>query len=76
MLFGQGDLVKRHLDHCIPLVSPWFSKIEGESHHPPRYPRAPGVLAVGLLEAADPSREAVFARREKAQAEMAQRYVS
>jgi NAD(P)H-dependent FMN reductase len=59
---GCSSALKRHLDHCIPLVSPWFGKIDGESHHPPRYPRAPDLLAVGLLDVAAPSLEAVFAR--------------
>jgi multimeric flavodoxin WrbA len=59
---GYSSALKRHLDHCIPLVSPWFAKVGGETHHVARYPRAPSLLAVGLLERADASGEAVFER--------------
>jgi len=59
---GYSSALKRQLDHSIPLVSPWFTKIDGETHHVPRYERFPSVLAIGLLERADPAQEAVFER--------------
>jgi multimeric flavodoxin WrbA len=45
---GYSSILKRLLDHCIPLVSPHFAKVDGETHHEPRYERFPSLLVVGL----------------------------
>jgi len=59
---GYSSPLKRQLDHCLPLLAPWFAKVDGETHHPPRYRRRPSLLAVGLLERPDPAAAAVFRR--------------
>lgn len=59
---GYASPVKRVLDHLIPLISPFFATVERETHHEPRYPRFPDLLAIGLLERPDARAEAVFAR--------------
>lgn len=59
---GYASPLKRTLDHAIPLSTPWFNRVDGETHHRPRYPRFPALLAVGLEEDADPAAEAVFER--------------
>jgi NAD(P)H-dependent FMN reductase len=59
---GYSSALKRQLDHCIPLISPWFTKVDGETHHLPRYERFPAWLTVGLLELAQPAAAAVFER--------------
>ncbi len=59
---GYSSALKRQLDHCIPLISPSFTKVDGETHHVPRYKRFPDVLTVGLLEEPDPVAAAVFER--------------
>jgi multimeric flavodoxin WrbA len=59
---GYSSALKRQLDHCVPLVSPRFTTVAGETHHRPRYERFPSLLAVGLLERHDRPAERVFAR--------------
>jgi NAD(P)H-dependent FMN reductase len=59
---GYSSALKRQLDHSIPLISPRFTKVDGETHHEPRYARFPSVLAVGLMERPDPAAAAVFER--------------
>lgn len=59
---GYSAVLKRFLDHCIPLVSPWFAKIDGETHHEPRYERFPSLLVVGLQERPDEAARRVFER--------------
>jgi multimeric flavodoxin WrbA len=59
---GYTSALKRQLDHCIPLISPRFTKVDGETHHEPRYERFPSVLAVGLMEKADEASSRVFER--------------
>jgi NAD(P)H-dependent FMN reductase len=59
---GYSSALKRQLDHSIPLVTPWFTKVDGETHHEARYERFPALLVVGLQERADAEAAAVFAR--------------
>jgi len=59
---GYSSALKRQLDHCIPLISPRFAQLEGETHHRPRYERFPCVLAVGLAERDDEAARQVFER--------------
>jgi multimeric flavodoxin WrbA len=59
---GYSSALKRQLDHCIPLISPRFAKVDGETHHEPRYERFPSVLAVGLSDRPDEAAARVFER--------------
>jgi NAD(P)H-dependent FMN reductase len=59
---GYSSALKRQLDHCIPLISPRFARVNGETHHEPRYERFPSVLAVGLTERPDEAEARVFER--------------
>lgn len=59
---GYSSVLKRFLDHCIPLVSPKFAKVDGETHHEPRYERFPSLLVVGLQERPDEASRQVFER--------------
>jgi NAD(P)H-dependent FMN reductase len=59
---GYSSALKRQLDHCVPLISPRFATVDGETHHEPRYERFPSVLAVGLAERPDPAAARVFER--------------
>jgi NAD(P)H-dependent FMN reductase len=59
---GYSSSLKALLDHCIPLISPRFTKVDGETHHEPRYERFPQVLAVGLAERPDAEAGQVFER--------------
>ena len=59
---GYSSAVKRQLDHCIPLISPRFTNVEGETHHEPRYDFFPSVLAIGLMERTEAAAVQVFER--------------
>jgi NAD(P)H-dependent FMN reductase len=59
---GYSSALKRQLDHCIPLISPRFTTVDGETHHEPRYERFPSVLAVGLMERTEATAVRVFER--------------
>ena len=50
--FGAWDPVaKAALDKTIGLVSPFFTTVEGETHHEPRYRRYPRLLVLAEIPA-------------------------
>jgi multimeric flavodoxin WrbA len=57
---GYSSTLKGMVDHQIQVVSPFFTKIEGETHHHRRYKQNPDLLAVGWLDAPDAHSEALF----------------
>lgn len=58
---GYSSELKKALDRGICLVSPFFMKIQGETHHEPRYKRMPRLLGVGVMKARDVQCEQIFA---------------
>jgi hypothetical protein len=61
--FGcYGSLAKSLLDRMICLVLPYFTMVDGEVHHQPRYERYPTWLALGTLPTPDAEQTALFAR--------------
>jgi multimeric flavodoxin WrbA len=57
---GYTSILKRMVDHQIQNVSPFFSKINGETHHEKRYQENPEFLVIGWMEQADPRSERIF----------------
>jgi multimeric flavodoxin WrbA len=57
---GYSSTLKRMVDHQIQNISPFFAKVEGETHHHKRYEKHPDLLAVGWMDARDVPSEAVF----------------
>jgi hypothetical protein len=57
---GYSSEAKKALDRLICLVSPFFTRIDGEVHHHRRYARYPAFMAVGLLPKPDADEERVF----------------
>jgi multimeric flavodoxin WrbA len=57
---GYSSALKRAIDHLIPTISPFFAKVEGETHHQKRYARYPRLLSIGWLGAPDPVVEGTF----------------
>lgn len=57
---GYSSELKKALDRSIGLVSPFFKRLDGETHHRKRYDRYPALLGVGLLAGPDPEDEALF----------------
>lgn len=57
---GYSSELKKALDRAIPLVLPFFVKIDGEIHHPPRYEHQANVVAFGVLRSKDEDRARIF----------------
>lgn len=57
---GYSSLLKGALDRVICLVSPFFTRIQGEVHHRRRYPKAPYLLGVGVADEVDSSAAGIF----------------
>ena len=45
---GYSSALKRQLDHCVPLISPRFATLDGETHHEPRAAQAPGIKGIAI----------------------------
>ncbi len=59
-LGGYSSTLKRMVDHQIQNNAPFFTTIEGETHHKKRYRRNPDLLAVGWMAEPDERDEASF----------------
>jgi multimeric flavodoxin WrbA len=59
---GYSSLLKKALDRQMPVLLPFFEKVEGEVHHALRYESYPIMLVVGSIEQEDKLHENVFAR--------------
>jgi len=57
---GYSSTLKAAVDRLIPLGSPFFRRIAGETHHRPRYARYPRLLGVGTLPEADAEAAELF----------------
>ncbi|MBN2345281.1 MAG: flavodoxin family protein [Candidatus Aminicenantes bacterium] len=57
---GYSPELKKALDRAIPALLPFFIRINGETHHPQRYPRPRRLLAIGTLKGPDSESEEVF----------------
>ena len=59
---GYSAEMKRMVDHMIPLLSPFFRQVNGETHHHKRYEQYPATYAIGFLPTPDPLQENIFHR--------------
>jgi len=59
---GYSSELKKVLDRLICLILPFFTQIDGEVHHQPRYERYPRLLGLGLLPRPDDEAAEVFSR--------------
>ena len=59
---GYSSLLKNALDRQLPVLLPFFEKVEGEVHHALRYESYPTMLVVGSIEKENKLHENVFAR--------------
>lgn len=57
---GYSAILKGMVDHQIQNVSPFFTKIDGETHHYKRYRKNPDLLVAGWMDTPDPQSEALF----------------
>lgn len=59
--FGAtSSALKRMMDHQIQNLSPFFTTINGETHHQKRYGVYPRVLTIGWLESPYADAESIF----------------
>jgi multimeric flavodoxin WrbA len=57
---GYSSELKKAVDRLIPLVMPFFIKIDGEVHHKSRYERYPSLMGIGVLPNEDKESEQSF----------------
>jgi hypothetical protein len=57
---GYSSELKKALDRIIGLLSPFFTRVQGEVHHRKRYARYPALVAIGLLPEPCAGEEEIF----------------
>ncbi len=57
---GYSSELKKAIDRLIPNILPFFTKINGEVHHKPRYEQYPRLIAIGTLPHPDTESEQLF----------------
>src|SRR6266498_5620131 len=57
---GYSSELKRMVDHQIQNVLPFFTTVDGETHHQKRYPKYSSLLTIGWMDQPDAPTEAVF----------------
>ncbi len=57
---GYSSLLKQGIDHLIQIISPFFAKVEGETHHKKRYKNYPNLAVIGWHEEQDEQTELIF----------------
>jgi len=57
---GYSSELKKAVDRLIPLVMPFFIKIDGEVHHKSRYERYPSLMGIGVLPNEDKESDQLF----------------
>jgi hypothetical protein len=57
---GYSSTLKQMVDHQIQNISPFFAKVQGETHHARRYARYPRFLAIGLQDEDNPRAASIF----------------
>ena len=57
---GYSSTLKRAVDHMIQNISPFFTQINGETHHQKRYQNYPDYLAIGWMDKPDAQVESIF----------------
>ncbi len=57
---GYSSELKKAVDRLIPLIMPFFIKIDGEVHHKSRYERYPSLMGIGILPNEDKESEQLF----------------
>ena len=57
---GYSSELKKAVDRFIPVLLPFFQKIDGEIHHKFRYKTRPSIIVIGYLEEPNPEYERTF----------------
>lgn len=54
---GYSAQVKKALDRLLPILLPYFTKLNKETHHKPRYAKYPKFAAIGVIPRYTPRKE-------------------
>jgi multimeric flavodoxin WrbA len=57
---GVSSELKKAVDRLIPNISPFFARVQEETHHQKRYPRCPSLIGLGTLPQSNREAETVF----------------
>lgn len=57
---GYSATLKKAVDHQIQNIAPFFTTLNGETHHTRRYERYPDFLVIGWHAAQNPAAEGIF----------------
>lgn len=57
---GYSSELKKALDRSLSMMLPYFTRINGKTHHKKRYKSYPRLVVVGSLPAPDPELERIF----------------
>lgn len=57
---GYSSELKKALDRFIPIILPFFTKRNGETHHEYRYEHRASIIAVGVLDKPNDEKESIF----------------
>lgn len=57
---GYSSELKKVIDRFIPIILPFFTKRDGETHHKHRYQERNSIIAIGFLDEADDEKESIF----------------
>lgn len=57
---GYSPELKKALDRLIPLIAPFFKKIQGEVHHRRRYDIHTTLIGIGMTESGDEEEKRIF----------------
>lgn len=59
---GYSSILKKAFDRIIPSILPFFTRIQGETHHQARYEKNPRFLMIGILPQKHERKEEIFKR--------------
>ena len=57
---GYSSELKKALDRSLGIMLPYFTKIDGKTHHKKRYKNYPRLIAVGTLPSSNSEEEKIF----------------
>ncbi len=57
---GYSSELKKALDRIIPFISPYFTTVNGETHHKKRYKKSPALIGIGVADQDNPEQESTF----------------
>jgi multimeric flavodoxin WrbA len=57
---GYSSELKKALDRSLGIMLPYFTKIQGKTHHKKRYKTYPRMVAIGTLPKSDAGTERIF----------------